>query len=360
MKSRRFARIALASVMGALALDAAAQLAPYRLDWLGLNFFPMAMNDRGQVIGTDDRGSGLGPALLWEAGVVRELGIGQGNDINNDGVVVLGVPAAQGYLGAAVLNAAGVRTDLALRGWGGDFRHQYSINSAGHVVGMEKFEVNSDGRAFIWDGQAITYLHLGVATSLTSAHGVNDAGQVVGWWSGTQSGVGGGFLWEDGHTTFLPSPGVSINNKGEVLLGGSVWHDGDITAIPALALLPVSDPKMGPTLEGREINDAGQVVGTSQEMYFIDVESGYGSIQRGFLWDAAGDLVDLNAVMGFDLGEFRDLPLSRPMDINNAGQIVGYGPRGAWMLTPVPEPSAAVLLLAAVGFAALRRGPAGR
>jgi len=356
---RTVVRVAL-PVLAIVSVQASAEVAPYRVDWLGQNFYPMAVNDRGRVIGLDILGAGYGPALTWEAGRISNLGEGQGNDINNNGVAVLGVPiAGQGQPGAVVVAPDGTRTDVGLpQGWGGDFRHEFSINDAGQVVGMQKLPIGSDGRAFLWDGGRVTYLDLGFPTQLSSAHAINNAGQVVGWWS---DGVhAGGFLWKDGATTVLPAHGVSINNRGQVLLvGGEVWKDGAVTApVPALTSLDLSDPNMGSSVQAREINDAGQVVGWSEEMYIIDEESGHGLIQRGVLWDEDGRVVDLNAVMGLVPRSGMQFPLAEPLDVNNFGQIVGFGPQGGWMLTPVPEPASAAWVVVAFCwcFGGRRRG----
>jgi uncharacterized protein (TIGR03382 family) len=348
---RTAVRLAL-PLLATVSVQASAQTAPYRIDWLGPSFYPAAVNDRGQVIGLDILGAGYGPALRWEDGGMTNLGEGQGNDINNNGVAVLGVPIpGQGQPGGVVVTPDGTRTDVGLpQGWGGDFRHEFSINDARQVVGMQKLPIGSDGRAFVWDAGRVTYLDLGFPTQLSSAHAINNAGQVVGWWS---DGVHtGGFLWKDGVTTPLPSPGVSINNRGQVLmLGGDVWQGGAVTgAVPALPLLDLSDAAMGASVQAREINDAGQVVGWSEEMYLIDEESGHGLIQRGLLWDPSGGLRDLNALMGYGPGAANQFPLAEPLDVNNLGQIVGYGPQGGWLLTPVPEPAGASAAVAVLGF----------
>jgi hypothetical protein len=117
----------------------------------------------------------------------------------------------------------------------------------------------------------------------------------------------------------------------------------------------LSDPRIDPRAEAREINDAGQVVGWSEEMYLIDEESGHGLIQRGVLWEEDGSVLDLNALMGFVPRSGMQFPLAEPLDLNNVGQIVGYGPQGGWLLTPVPEPPGPVGVLIVVARACLRR-----
>jgi hypothetical protein len=98
--------------------------------------------------------------------------------------------------------------------------------------------------------------------------------------------------------------------------------------LPRLPVLPVTDEEMGVALKPAEINNLGQVVGHQWELYLIDLESGYGSIERAFLWDEAGGTRDLNALMGISPDARNLLALAVPLDMNNVGQIVGYGPRG--------------------------------
>jgi hypothetical protein len=244
------------------------------------------------------------------------------------------------------------------RAWGADFRHQYSINDRGQVVGMERVSAsNPDGRAFIWDSGTITYIDPGQpkAPAYAAAHAVNNHGAAAGWWS-TRLNTGGGFIWEGGTVTRMPAPAVSINDAGQVLtLYADVWHAGNTTVLPHLPVLPVSDEEMGVELKPAEINNLGQVVGHQWELYLVDVESGYGSIERAFLWDEAGGMRDLNAEMEIEPDERNQLALAVPLDVNNVGQIIGYGPRGAWLLTPVPEPGVGVVVALAGTWAALRR-----
>ena len=89
------------------------------------------------------------------------------------------------------------------------------------------------------------------------------------------------------------------------------------------------------------INDVGQVVG----------ESG----GRAFVYDD-GAMRDLNTLLPADSGWV----LRSAQDVNNLGQIVGWGtaPDGigprAFLLTPVPEPGH-IALLGLCGLATLRR-----
>ena len=353
------AAIVLALTIAVVPLEVRAQILPYRLDWLGTDFYPLAMNDRGQVVGYTAAHRGEGPALLWHDGVTTDLGPGEAHDINNAGRIVMR-PVGDAPP-AVVREPDGTLTPVNVaRPWGSDFRHQYSINDRGQVVGMESISrASSDGRAFVWDNGTVTYIDPGLpetTADVASAHAVNNHGAAAGWWSSSLTNTGGGFVWRDGAVTRLPAPAVSINDAGHVLmLNADVWHDGNTTVLPRLPLLPVSADEAGVQLKPAEINNLGQVVGHQWELYLIDVESGYGSIERAFLWDEAGGTRDLNALMGIVPDARNQLALAAPVDVNNVGQIVGYGPRGAWLLTPVPEPGAALVGVLSASWMSLRR-----
>ena len=89
----------------------------------------------------------------------------------------------------------------------------------------------------------------------------------------------------------------------------------------------------------------------------LDLRRGFPAspFERAFVWDAAGGTVDLNGLMGLEADESRQFPLAQAFDLNGLGQIVGYGPNGGWLLTPVPEPGGALLVLAALFTLGRRR-----
>ena len=345
--------------VSASAASAQPRPAPYRIDWLGEDFFPHAINDRGRVVGYRLPRNGGTSALLWEGGTVTDLGPGEGHDINSAGDIVI-ARYRPDPVPATVLHADGRRTPLPLaRPWGADFRHQYSINDIGVVVGMERYTENgADGRPFVWDGGAgVTYLDLGLSQQIKygAGHAVSDAGHVAGWWD---TGVaGGGFVVKDGVATRFGVAAVSVNERGQVLtIDAQVWDNDQTTLLDRLPLLPASDKESGVSQHAGEINNRGEVAGWQEEMFLIDPESGHGTTQRAFVWDPAGGTRDLNALMGFDRGEFGEFPLARVTDLNDLGQILGYGSQGAWVLTPVPEPAGAGACVALGAATAMQRG----
>ena len=77
------------------------------------------------------------------------------------------------------------------------------------------------------------------------------------------------------------------------------------------------------------------------------------------LWDPVGGLRDLNALMGFEPGAANQFPLAQAVDVNNLGQIVGFGLQAGWLLTPVSVPAgrvAAIIMVAWARLARRRRG----
>lgn len=96
--------------------------------------------------------------------------------------------------------------------------------------------------------------------------------------------------------------------------------------------------------EAYAINNAGHVVGTSGD------SSGR---PRAFLYD--GTIKDLNDLIDNALG----WTLTHASDINNSGQITGYGTIGgeehAFLLTPIPEPGTITLLLCSLASVVIMR-----
>src|SRR2546422_1055093 len=151
------------------------------------------INASGQVVGGSVTSSGDSHAVLWQSGVMTDLGTLSG------------------------------RTESSARG----------INAAGNVVGR------SGADAFLWQSGVMMDLGPG------EAWGINDAGQVVGD-SSTSSGFSHAFLWQNGVMRDLgtlpgdvSSAAFGINGAGHVIgysyvtYGGPshafLWHDGVMT-----------------------------------------------------------------------------------------------------------------------------------
>jgi probable HAF family extracellular repeat protein len=199
---------------------------------------PNAINDAGQIAGAAN-----GRAALWQNGVVTDLG----------------TPGAA-----------------------------KNLNDAAQVVG------NSGTSGFLWDqssGVHLFGLGSGSAYGTTTAYGVNSSSQVVG--TGTSSGA----------TDYLPH--------------AFVWTQaGGVQDINALV-----GPAYGYGSESRAINQAGQAVGWSMQFVFVDsgLTSGSGwqaTSSAGYVWDSATSTTTY-------VGDLPGDKASRAVGINDLGQVIG-------------------------------------
>jgi uncharacterized membrane protein len=301
---------------------------PYQFTSLGTDFFPFRVSEAGQVVGAGE--FGRNPALLWQDGVVSNLGAGAAHAINSAGQILLSAPRAGDGRNSPHLWRNGTTTPLPIPPWNSDFRHYYDMNASGHVVGQAL------DRAFLWADGRLMYLDGSFAGQQSSAYAINDAGKVVGR-------ANSGFLWDQGTVTLLPDTPMDINNRDQVLLYSSLWENGVETPITFLPPLPLSDPEMI-SIRAEAINDRGQVVARQRELYLISVEDGYGARDRSLLWDPALGSRDIAELLGDDPFEWASANVT---DINSAGQIVGYRNNEGFLLTPVPEPMGATLIICA-------------
>jgi uncharacterized membrane protein len=143
------------------------------------------------------------------------------------------------------------------------------INNLGHVVGYAMREVSGvwNSRAFLWTPELGLQLLGGSEHSV--AYAINDNGMVAGY-ARMPDGASRAAVWVNGAIQFLP-PGASVaydvNNRGEVvgdgssavLIDGMRWSSAFIWS-EVEGLRPVATLR-GSAGEGLGINDAGQVVG---------------------------------------------------------------------------------------------------
>ncbi len=193
---------------------------------------------------------------------------------------------------------------------GGTYVDGQSINNAGQVAGYGDSPTGT--AAFRWDVQTNTSEHLGYLRDNRSlGFGINDAGQVAGH-SGNAARP---FRWDpSGGMSELPADriarGFGINDSGAV-----AGHQQDASGNTVAHLWrpnPNNNFSLGDLPGGRtrslasEINNAGQVVGTS--------EASTGD--RAFLWTLDDGIQDLGDLAG-------GADESSAADLNDQGQVVG-------------------------------------
>jgi probable HAF family extracellular repeat protein len=270
----------------------------------------VGINNSGQIAVKTTKGqNGIneGHAFRWANGAYQDLGTFGGTYSEPSGIDELGRVAGYAYglpsqqaIHAFRTTTSGTLVDIdGANGLGGDYSLGNAINSSGHVVG-EAYGADGKYHAFYWPGSG-PMQDLGFfASTQGKAVDISDNGIILG--------IGGGsFLWQGGVSTLISTP----------------EHPG---------------------IRGVAVNNAGQVVGQSVDAQNIGVP---------VTWHSADGAANLNDLLEPTTGA--GWTLFYVNDVNNAGQIVGQGIHNgelrAFLMTPIPEPSAIALL--ATGTAAI-------
>lgn len=300
-----------------------------------------AINDNSQIVGYSYYSTGTHPhAFLYENGSIRSLGSLGGDtigyDINNNGDIVGSDTIGQGpFIHRSFIYTQGSISNLGINGGA------CGINTSGQIVG--------DG-GFLYENGSIT--HLGnLGGDYCEAYKINECGQVVGY-SKTNTGERHAFLYENGLMSDLGTLGGdysrarNINNAG--LIVGFSTNAFDLSH----AFLYENDTMIdlgtlgGNSSQAEAINDNGIIVGWSE------LSPGDSTNYYAFCY-MNDTMYNLNDLISPDSGWV----LRSASDINNLGQIVGWGFNGdafahAFLMTPIPEPAS--LLILALGGIALR------
>jgi probable HAF family extracellular repeat protein len=183
--------------------------------------------------------------------------------------------------------------------------------------------IPADEKAVSWrnDGRITEVSNPGFG-GRSVATGINNSGQVVGYVYGISFGVFAqpvAVLWQNAQSTQLTtstSTAKGINNVGQVILGGAVlWNKGQLITLGTL------NGYAGSAANG--INDAGQVVGYSVRSVSSPTTSSL--LSRGVLWQnrVPIDLGTLGGTCTSSGKPNTILARCEATSINNAGQIVG-------------------------------------
>jgi len=250
------------------------------------SIYPYNINNLGQVVGhfnTEINGDSTVRSFIYSNGMLTDLGTissdpraqSWANGINDFGQVVGSANTV--YVGSdfhAYLYSDGVMEDIDTIGPFDEKSEAWAINNSGMIVGSER-----DGGVFLYSDGVMRRLNI-----YGNAFDINGRGEFVGWGS-WGPGLGGAFLYTEGELTAL----------------GDLTDSGNTTP--------------------RAINESSQIVGQS-DIGYVERPWGYSHIGHAFLYEN-GLMSDLNTLIPVNSG----WELMYATDINNRGQIVGYGVR---------------------------------
>ncbi|HOI35871.1 MAG: hypothetical protein RBS72_22155 [Sedimentisphaerales bacterium] len=293
------------------------------------------INNSNQVVGAAKTINDLYHAFLWEDGVITDLGtLNRGTLPNNSGASAVND-------NGQIVGSNTVENDT--RGFLYDQGQMYrlaskgtptAINNSGVIVGYSD-DSAYDGRVAV-TFQGLQVIDLGIGRD-SEAHAINAGGQIVGWVP--RQGYHQGFLYDDGLVTYF-GPSLSehtyaygINNAGQIVGaydgGAFLYDDGVMTPLGLIGC------------HAMDINNEGQIVG-------------YGPGYGAYLYDD-GIVTSLNPLPGYQY--------SRAYAINDNGWIIGYSgglpeANGAFQATlwkpiveqPEPVPLPGAFLLGSIGL----------
>lgn len=303
----------------------------------GNESFASGVNNRGEVIGqsftTTDQS--VSHAFVYRKGTLTDLyplwdsGFGNSGGINASGQIAGWLNTRSGGAVAAIQDKRGI---AVLGSLGGFWANAEAINTVGQVAGWSYLPGDLKVHAFLHSNGAMK--DIGSAAGDSFASGLNDFGVVVGgFYDYRGPAIQHAFLHRHGVTIEINpfntsenlSQAVGINNAEQIIGWGETapgsWHgfvelNGTVTDL-GLNAFP------------NAINQDGQIVGNFCAPAFPS-----SCVEHPFLYDD-GVITDLNSLLPPGSG----WELIAAFDINDRGQIVGYGRRNdhfrAFLLSPV-------------------------
>jgi probable HAF family extracellular repeat protein len=311
----------------AVRAQAAAQ---YTVIELG-DFTPTAINNRGEVVGVLATASLQPHAVLCSNGVIKDLGTLGGTesfaeDINDNGEVVGYSTMLDGSSHAFLYD--GTMRDLGT--FGGINSAANGINNSGQIAANYQ-TVDEANHALIYDHGTISELGNFNGKINIVARGINSLCNII-INSQNADGTWHASVYKNGENIDLGITGqdsfaVDINDLGQII-GTST----DYTGFPPHAFLYTGD-----NITDINTSDIGALVTDINNNVEI---VGYGITTYGPFIYKNGHITNLNELIDPGL----EITLYGAFGINDNGQIVATGEEGAYLLTPVPEPSVFVLL----------------
>lgn len=316
-----------------------------QLDPPSTNFYNFssatAINNAGVVIGNGSAPYTTDIICIWKPGQT--------------------IPDQHYFYGYNRTTAEGINEKGNLVGYGpaNDGTHGF-LNSIDLGNG-KALDINNQDQVVGWNSDSLYIYHNGTFDFLPTSYwgsaavAINDSGIAVGYWT---TGCDNSDCYEEacifrndsliliGRLGGNYAEAADINNRGQIVgwscissdckeYRGFIWEDGKWTIIPTLG---------GRGSEANAINEKGVVVGETKTVT---------NAQRAFIYDSVHGLRDLNSLISAGSG----WELIYASDINDAGQIVGFGRINglgrAFLLTPtdpgqiaVTKPAGGSLLIA--------------